>query len=438
MSKQWTKRLRAAVICALACGLGATSLQAAGPAIYARISDGSEPKAAWFLPTSELNRCDTRRLGAYFDFGIFRVSTTESYTVFNAQRGHYGLDLNIALYSGDFVPADLPRNRVALFKGSSELNLQAGTDYRIVVQQPCTYSGQTIFGFGNHPYAIGIVPVATDSAGMASGGGLRPLPGYMHGVFDGSEPSVDLGSGNRWYRVNGPVRVAKTGLYFLMDVLRSLVIGIYDAPFDPDNPGDHRTVGSAFIQNSFYLSAGRDYYVVVQPQSENTEGRWLFTMAAARDFSLNPGMNGSWFNPDFRGQGFFVDVLAELSESSSGTLFLGWDTYDVIGPADPDEATVGYSGSRWLTAVGPYNGASAELAIELTTGGRFLDPQPVTQDTAYGTIHLVFQDCENGMLTYDIPSAGVAGQMRITRIANGNQSLCASRLIGYPGALLTD
>ena len=182
----------------------------------------------------------------------------------------------------------------------------------------------------------------------------------------------------------------------------------------------------------FRLEAGRDYFVAAQPFFTNGRGRWLYTLAQPIDFFLSALMAGSWFNPDFPGQGFFLDVFPDL-----GQLFLAWFTYDLQAPNDPGEATVGYAGSRWLTAFGPFSGAAADLSIELTEDGRFHDPAPVTQDTAYGTLSIEFEDCDNGEIIYSIPSAAVSGTMPITRIVKDNVQQCQEQT-DHPGTILTD
>jgi len=87
-------------------------------------------------------------------------------------------------------------------------------------------------------------------------------------------------------------------------------------------------------------------------------------------------------------------------------------------------ANLGEPGHRWLTAFGPYEGDTAMLAIELTQGGVFNSAEtPVTQ-TADGTIMLEFAGCNEALITYNVTSAGVQGEIPIERIALDNVPAC--------------
>ncbi len=60
-----------------------------------------------------------------------------------------------------------------------------------------------------------------------------------------------------------------------------------------------------------------------------------------------------------------------------------------------------------------------------TTGGVFdsAEPEAVTGESI-GTITIVWSDCENGVLTYDIDPPGVRGEIPIKRIVPDNLALC--------------
>lgn len=137
-------------------------------------------------------------------------------------------------------------------------------------------------------------------------------------------------------------------------------------------------------------------------------------------FQINPGLNDSWWNRATPGQGFFITVF-----ENSGEIFLAWFTYDTERP-DPDVmANLGEPGHRWLTAFGEYTGDTAMLEVELTQDGVFNSAEPpVEQDMNYGTILLEFAGCNEGLITYNIPSAGVQGEIPIDRIALDNVPAC--------------
>jgi hypothetical protein len=140
--------------------------------------------------------------------------------------------------------------------------------------------------------------------------------------------------------------------------------------------------------------------------------------AATPQFSINPGLNGSWFNAETSGQGFFVDVFPE-----AGELFVGWFTYGQESPPAGSEAVVGDPGHRWLTAQGPYRGNTANLTVNLTTGGLF-DDAAMVDTNPVGTIELRFDDCENAVVIYELETPAVSGEISLTRIDDSNVELC--------------
>lgn len=142
--------------------------------------------------------------------------------------------------------------------------------------------------------------------------------------------------------------------------------------------------------------------------------------AAEPDFLINAGLNDAWFNAATAGQGFFIIVFPDI-----GLVFLSWFTYDTERPDASVEAILGEAGHRWLTAQGPYEGDTASLDLVLTTGGVFDSADPaVENDASYGTISIVWHDCENATLTYNIPSLALIGSIELNRITLDNVGLC--------------
>ena len=131
-------------------------------------------------------------------------------------------------------------------------------------------------------------------------------------------------------------------------------------------------------------------------------------------------MNDAWFNLVTAGQGFFVNVFPIL-----GKVFMAMFTFDTQRPPEDVSAIIGGPGQRWLTSFGDYSGNRAVLEIELTTGGVFNSAVPeIDQTPAYGTFIIEFTDCNNGTVTYDIPSLGLHGVIPITRLTGDNVPLC--------------
>jgi len=145
---------------------------------------------------------------------------------------------------------------------------------------------------------------------------------------------------------------------------------------------------------------------------------YVFT-DASNTFQINSGLNDAWFNPDTRGQGFFVNVFPD-----DGNIFLGWFTFDTERPPADVTAILGDPGARWLTAFGAYAENEAVLDIELTYGGVFDSQTPLPTQSAYGTIILEFSSCNAGTVTYDIPSLGLSGVIPIQRATLDNVELC--------------
>jgi beta-glucanase (GH16 family) len=154
-----------------------------------------------------------------------------------------------------------------------------------------------------------------------------------------------------------------------------------------------------------------------------------------RTSTINAGITDAWYNPDTDGQGFFVIVWEELK-----LIFLGWFTYDVERPPEDVQAIIGEPGHRWLTAQGPYDGDTAMLDIYLTRGAIFDSEEPKVDEprTQDGTVELKFADCETGTVTYEIPSAGLSGEIPIQRIVGSNVALCESLSGGGQEAVATD
>ena len=70
-------------------------------------------------------------------------------------------------------------------------------------------------------------------------------------------------------------------------------------------------------------------------------------------------------------------------------------------------------------------GDSVTLNVELTSGGIFNGSVPqATQTPGYGTITIVFINCNEAILTYNFPSVGLSGEMTLTRVVTDNVALC--------------
>jgi glucose/arabinose dehydrogenase len=139
-------------------------------------------------------------------------------------------------------------------------------------------------------------------------------------------------------------------------------------------------------------------------------------------FQINPGLNDAWFDPNKPGQGFLMTVFPE-----GKSMFLAWFTYDAERPREDVTALLGEPGHRWLTAQGPYDGDTAALTIYVTSGGVFDSAVPVIGPPVQnGTMTVTWSGCNSALLSYEISSLGIAGEIPLQRIALDNVDLCLS------------
>ena len=138
-------------------------------------------------------------------------------------------------------------------------------------------------------------------------------------------------------------------------------------------------------------------------------------------FLINAGLNDAWVHDGAPFQGFFFTVFPDL-----GFFFLAWFTFDSVPPGiGVPPAVFGASDQRWVTGGNFYSGDSVTLSMELTSGGIFNGSDPLAiQESDYGTITIVFINCNEALLTYDFPSLGLSGQMTVTRAVPDNVPLC--------------
>ena len=115
--------------------------------------------------------------------------------------------------------------------------------------------------------------------------------------------------------------------------------------------------------------------------------------------TLDDRFNGSWYDPQTDGQGFNLEIL------NGGNRLIGyWYTYGDNGA------------KRWFTFDGGINDTTAEVTILQTSGGAFLQSDPVEKNE-WGTGRFSTLDCDH--INFEITSAEITTAIALTRITGG-------------------
>jgi plastocyanin len=262
------------------------------------------------------------------------------------------------------------------------------------------------------------------SAGL---GAVEYQVNLTHGSFEPAHLTIEVGDTVRWSNQSGhPHNVRADDGSFRCAVGCSSSGGLtssrptYDHP-EPQNPGDPSDQAWSFTL-TFDEPGEYPYHCEVHgaPGGIGMAGTVIVLDAGDNGdngdppgFAINFGLTGSWFNPETGGQGFLFDVLPDGPEGPS--LVVYWFAYsDQVG--GPEE-------QRWFVAQGGYSPGddTVQLEILMVTGGVFDQPDPVDLNVI-GVAELVFEDCMNATLTYDIdldddPGANMSGSIPVTRLS---------------------
>jgi len=409
----------------LLCMLAPTAAFAAN-SVLSGVFDGSEMKTA---PLPGTCPWDNAPLG-YLQAGSFTVSVSGEYTISDAYNV-VGVDISALVYSGSFN-VNSPATNLVTPDGAdfaANVNLTAGTNYILVVQHYCTNDPRQWIN------RQGVWAVALTGPGTVTSALKVTLPSMTQGSFSAGDPMADTICGNSQYRQSGPVQVSTTGTYYFQDISLyyavDMCLQIFTAPFNPASPESNR-IFEADDFGSVNLEAGKDYYFVTQPLDTAAEGDFFYIFAPPASFDITYAMSGSWYFPDTTGQGFLIDVFDQAN-----LMFLAWFTFDLQRPANGATAMIGEPGQRWLTAVGPFQGNTANLNINWSSGMIFDSATPPVSTTQDGTMTVEFSDCFTGTVTYDLGTSGRTGVVPIERIANDAVPFCESMTQGpaAPGPL---
>lgn len=127
--------------------------------------------------------------------------------------------------------------------------------------------------------------------------------------------------------------------------------------------------------------------------------------------SGQPGVSGNWVDPTHDGEGWF------LQEVAPGILLMAWFTYNDVGQ------------QVWVIGTGEFqNGVAVFDNIQTADGTDFGTAfnQDQVNRTPWGSMRIVFTDCNNATLTYqsDFPEFG-QGQLQPRRLTSLQNLNCA-------------
>jgi len=377
----------------------------------------------------------------YMEAGTISVSSSGNYEIADAGNllGFTGIgqgvsDIVINIYDGNFDPQNTSLNRVSSIDEGNSIPLEAGNSYLLVIQPYCEHSGG----------AFGIV---IRGSGSVAGVGFSSdaHTSGQHEISDGSATFPDE-IGAHVYDASLPITVSRTGLYYFGEVganfNASITLLVYEELFDPNNTNTN-LIGSVSTAGSFSLSRDKAYVFVAVDQ-DDLLGNWQYTLFPPGEVRFNKSMKGLWVTPGVDASGILMEVATK-----AGTLFFAWFTYwdapvvansskTGITPSSVSEASanaaVGSSDQRWLTGFGPIHPDSSvvDIKYENSTGGIFnsTTPKPTT-DSNYGFGTAEVFDCNNIMITYDLPG-GLQGSMDMVRLIRDGITDCLQMVDAAP------
>jgi plastocyanin len=187
------------------------------------------------------------------------------------------------------------------------------------------------------------------------------------------------------------------------------------------NGSFNATIPANLPPGSYFIGSIIQFNDANSSNNRNFEDEPITVTASNNSFGINIGMMDAWFDQATDGQGFLITVYPQ-----SKIMFVAWFTFDTERPPQDATATFGEAGHRWVTASGPYDGDTAVLDIFLSTGGTLNSPQPpvFTDPMPYGSMIITWTDCNTALLSYDIPSLGLMGDVVIERAFPENVPVC--------------
>lgn len=140
------------------------------------------------------------------------------------------------------------------------------------------------------------------------------------------------------------------------------------------------------------------------------EGAFSVMPRPATPEALQYGHTGAWHDATKPGQGLIFEMMPNQNQ-----LIATWFTYDFADLLGNTRQS-----PMWLAAIGPVQGARADLQVILTTGGQF-DAASAVTNTVVGTLRIDSQSCVAATATYDLTLQGARrqGTIPLSRITAG-------------------
>ncbi|MCG8464873.1 MAG: hypothetical protein MI750_08480 [Xanthomonadales bacterium] len=118
-------------------------------------------------------------------------------------------------------------------------------------------------------------------------------------------------------------------------------------------------------------------------------------------FNINPGLSGTWFDPQQSGHGITIEILP------GQRMLAAWFTFDSQG------------NQAWFGGAGSYSGNQVTMDFALPTGGRFIpnfDPSQIVRE-AWGSATITFDSCNSGRIDFSSTLPGYnTGSMQLQRL----------------------
>lgn len=129
------------------------------------------------------------------------------------------------------------------------------------------------------------------------------------------------------------------------------------------------------------------------------------------------GVQGSWWNPNFAGEGFAIE------EYGDGYVIAYWYTYDEN------------NNQMWLIGTGEKEGNTVELEMFRTEGGTIADPESseTISETQWGHVTLNVEDCSHIAMTFESLD-GLSGGYELMRLRSNPLAAGSCNAIELPEA----